>query len=171
MRRKIGAGRAGIGADDGVRTQQLVQRADDALRPDRPFRGGRERLELGVLGRPGGLRPRRAVMAALAAALCNLRDDHLQREARVAGDRDLCRIIGAQHRRVAIDMDDPRARRRMSPAFGGYRAGTAADEEDQIGVLDDRPGRCDAAIGAHDADCARVRFGDRSLSGDGCRDR
>src|SRR5207253_10570840 len=64
-------------------------------------------------------------------------------------------------------MDDSRlSGRRVAPALGGDRAGAAANEEDEVGGIDDgaRLGR--AAVRADDACGERVLLVDRALAAD-----
>ena len=60
---------------------------------------------------------------------------------------------------------------RMAPAFGGHRAGAAADENDQIGLIDDRARFRRAAVGADHADGERMLFVNRAFAADGRRHR
>src|SRR5947199_10408864 len=63
------------------------------------------------------------------------------------------------------------ARRRMAPALGGYRAGAAADENDQIRLIDDGARLWRAAVGADDADGEWMLLADGTLAADGGSDR
>ena len=63
------------------------------------------------------------------------------------------------------------ARRRMAPALGGYRAGAAADENDQIRLIDDGARLWRAAVGADDADGEWMLIADGALAADGGSDR
>jgi hypothetical protein len=55
----------------------------------------------------------------------------------------------------------------MAPALGGHGAGAAADEDDEIGRVDDgaRLGR--AAVAADDSGCEQAPFVDAALAADG----
>ena len=59
----------------------------------------------------------------------------------------------------------------MAPTFGGHRAGAAADEKNQIGLIDNRPRLRRAAVGADYADGERMLFVNRTFAADGCRHR
>ena len=55
----------------------------------------------------------------------------------IAGQRRISAVVGTDHRRIAVDVDDAAgARRRMAPAFRGHGAGPAADEDNDIGGID-----------------------------------
>jgi hypothetical protein len=95
-----------------------------------------------------------------------------QREPGVADQRDLGRIVGADHRRIDVEMDDlDLARHRVAPALGRDRARPAADEHHQIGPVDQRPGRGAAAVAADHARRQRMVLRDRALAADRGRDR
>ena len=84
---------------------------------------------------------------------------HFQAELGIADQRHIRRIIGAGHRGVDVEVNDlALSRRGMAPALGGHRAGAAADENDQIGLIDDRARLGRAAVGADDADGQRMRL-------------
>ena len=59
----------------------------------------------------------------------------------------------------------------MAPALGGHRAGAAADEHNQIRLIDDRARLGRAAVGADDADGQRMVFVDRTFAADRGGDR
>ena len=67
-------------------------------------------------------------------------------------------------------MHDRRGRRGVAPPFRRHRASAAADKEDQVRGVDDRPGLGRAAVAADDADRQRVAVGDRALAADRRRD-
>ncbi len=174
--REIRARRAGVGDDHRVLRQQVLQRGDDPLRPDRRLVGARELGERGEL-RGAGARHRRAAEALRAIGRAVDEARHLvaqrrERQLRVADHRDLGRIVGADHRRIDVDVDHADlARRRMPPAFGRDRARAAADEHHEVGPIDQRAGRPGAAVAADHADGERVVLGDAALTADGGRDR
>ena len=59
----------------------------------------------------------------------------------------------------------------MAPTFGGHRAGAAADENDQVGLVDDRARFRRAAVGADHADGERMLFVNGAFAADGRRHR
>ena len=90
-----------------------------------------------------------------------------EREPGIADHGDLGRVVDPDHRRVDVDVHHAHlARRRMPPALGGDRAGAAADEHDQVGLIDDgaRLGR--AAVAADHAERQRMVLGDAALAAD-----
>ena len=59
----------------------------------------------------------------------------------------------------------------MAPALGGHRARAAADEDDQVRLIDDATCFRRPAVGAHDAHRQRMLLADRALAADGGGDR
>src|SRR5438445_12246591 len=95
-----------------------------------------------------------------------------EREPRIAYQRHIHGIINAQHRGIYVQMNYLHlARRRMAPALGGYRAGAAADENDQIRLIDDGARVWRTGVGADDADGEGILIPDGALAADGASDR
>jgi len=93
-------------------------------------------------------------------------------KARIADERHVDAVVRPRDRRIDVEVDDFRlSRRRVAPALGGDRAGAAADEDDEVGGIDDgaRLGR--AAVRADDARGERVPLVDRALAADAGGDR
>ena len=59
----------------------------------------------------------------------------------------------------------------MAPTFAGHRAGAAADEKYQIGLVNDRARLRRAAVGADHADGERMLFVNRAFAANGRRHR
>ncbi len=95
-----------------------------------------------------------------------------KREPGIADQRDLGRIVGANRRRIDIDVHHPDlARHRMAPALRRDRARPAADEHDEVRLIDDRPGGRRAAVAAHHPECQRMVVRDATLAADRGRNR
>ena len=95
-----------------------------------------------------------------------------ERQPRVADQRDLGWIVGADHRRIDVDVDHAHlARRRMAPALGDNRSRPAADEDHEVRPIDQLPGRRRAAVAADHAERQRVVRRDGALPADRGRDR
>ena len=67
-------------------------------------------------------------------------------------------------------MNDLHAPRRRAPAFRGHRAGPAADEDDEVRLVDDCAGRRDAAVRSDDAEMIDMTVGQAALTADRGRD-
>ncbi len=145
------------------------QFGDDALRFDRRVVRFRECLKFRELPffRCFDLRRVKGTMAGHQRVI-----QHFQPELGIADQRRVCRIIGAGNRGIDIEMNDfGTALCGMAPTFGGHRAGAAADEDYQIGLIDNGARLRRAAVGADHADGERVLFVDRAFAADGCRHR
>src|SRR3546814_8012754 len=77
------------------------------------------------------------------------------------------RIVGANHGGLGVDMDDalpPRCG--MAPAFSGDRAGPAADEQNEVGLVEYCAGFVRAAVRSDHAESQRMAVEDRALAAD-----
>src|SRR5262249_26917558 len=152
--REIGTGGTGIGDYNGVRVQCLGY-----------FRYHSLRFDWLVVGQGEGVEFSEFLLRGFLHYGCFQWPAHhferlVQRrhgELRVAQQRHVQWIVGAEHPRVYIYVDHLRfAGRWMTPPLGGHGAGTATDEDDQIRLIDDCTGFWRAAVGAHDTHRQRM---------------
>ena len=161
---KIGAGRTRVGNHDRIGIEGASQLRNHALRFDRPLGRLGERLELCEFLLFRELNPRCVERPVRA---CQTFIQHSQTELGIADQWHGHRIIRAGHRRVDVEMNYfIFSRYRVAPALGGYRAGTAADKEHHVGLVDQRASFRRAAVGADNADGQRVVFADRTFAAD-----
>ncbi len=169
---EIRAGRARVADHDRVARQHFVQRGDDALGQDRHV--VRDRRARGT-PRTSPLSPRDADACRrrrFALRRAAARRAAAQRELRVADQRDLGLVVGAEHHRVDVDMDDracpapDSASARWSPSRRGSRRrrpGRPASSASRVGSV---PPLLPTTPSAE-----RMVLGEAALAADGGGDR
>lgn len=167
---EIGAGRAGVADENRVLGQERLQARHQPLWPDRHLVGlgqcSKRRELLGLRLRDPPAR------VGLRHAGSQLVDERLEGEPRVGEDRYIGAVVGAEDARIGVYVNDPRpARFGVAPAFGRHGTGAAADENDEVGGVDDAPRLGRAPVRADDADRERVVLGDAALPADRRGDR
>ena len=137
---EIGTRRARIAHDRRVPRQHALQLRHHALRPDRArsSEAASAAKASNFAFFAAAITPRTSDRSARApsarAAVDQSACKRGQAEPRIADERDVGRVVGADHLRVDVDVDDfYTARPGMPPALGRHRAGAAADEDDEVG--------------------------------------